>query len=290
MPENNYVKRIKSFLTKQISLPPISSICSILLGGIIAIVSTVSFVIDIISTQNLIAIVLDLVVMTISYLTVWQGLYFSIATKIANDRMEEQWKIKIDPLIKLIEQTAGKIDEIEKDVATTNVKLNTTMEYIMQTRDMDASKAYIVPGMSFRFISKILVLISFTFASLVYVSSYPLGIVHYFIMVIYLIWWLFITIEYKLFGSTTAWIFVIIPLLLIPSLGIIISAVYGLNIMIGILFLALFIYIAVYYTWASYSTTGYSLIDMKQILFQIKTKLKRKTPVISKEDLTELVR
>lgn len=290
MSENNYTKRVK--LTEQISLPPISSICSILLGGIIALVSTASFIIDVISTQNLIAIGLDLVVMAVSYLTVWQGLYFSIATRIAKERMEEQWNTKIDPLINLIEETAGKVDAIERNVATSNAKLNTMTDYILQARDMDASKAYIIPGMSFKFISKILVLIFFTFASLVYVSSYPLGMVHYFIMVIYLVWWLFITIEYKLFGSLITWVYAAVPVLIIPSVGIIMSAIYGLNIMIGILFLALFIYIYMYYTWASYTVSGYSLIDTNQIVQQIKERLKRKKlhDDISSEELCNMIR
>ncbi len=256
-------------------LPRISSICSILLGGIIAFISTASFIIDIISTQNPVAIAIDLLVMAVSYLTVWQGVYFTIADRIAKERMEEQWEYRVSPLLNLLTETAGKVDAIEKDIASTNLKLNTTMEYLMNSKDMDASKAFILPGASFRFVSKVLVLIFFTFASLVYVSSYPLGIVHYFIMVIYLTWWIFITSEYRLFGSTTAWIWGIAPVLVIPAAGIILSAVYGLNIMIGVLFVAMLVYVYSYYTWASYTTTGYKMIDLKPVIYQIRQRVRK---------------
>ena len=47
----------------KISIP---TICNILLGGIIAIGSTASFVIDLTSTQNIVGIGIDLLVMFVS--------------------------------------------------------------------------------------------------------------------------------------------------------------------------------------------------------------------------------
>ncbi len=283
MNDTKISNRTSGFRRPKLSI--ISSICSILLGGIIAFISTASFLIDIISTQNPIAIAIDIVVMSVSYLTVWQGVYFTIADRIAKERMEEQWEYRVQPLLGLLTETAGKVDAIEKDVATTNLKLNTAMEYMMNSKDMDASKAFILPGASFRFISKVLVLIFFTFASLVYVSSYPLGMVHYFIMVIYLTWWVFITAEYKLFGSTVAWVWAIAPILIIPTTGIILSAIYGLNIMIGMLFVALLAYVYSYYTWASYSTTGYKMIDLRPVIYQIRQRFKKdQQPVIDSNE------
>ncbi len=283
MVENKRFKRPK--------LPAISSTCSILLGGVIGMISTASFIIDIISTQNPIAIGIDLIIMMISYLTVWQGLYFSIATRIANDRMQEQWEYRIRPFINMLTDTAGKIEELEREMAETNMQVKTTMDYVVKSRDIDTSKAYILPGVSFKFIAKILVLIMFTFSSLVYISSYPLGIVHYFIMLIYLVWWLSITAEYKLFGRTIAWIWGIAPVLVIPSIGIILSAIYGLNIMIGILFVALLVYVYAYFTWASISTTGFNLIDLKPVIYQIRKRFKKnQRPEINTEELREMLK
>jgi hypothetical protein len=150
---------------------------------------------------------------------------------------------------------------------------------------------YIVPGMSFKFISKILVLIFFTFSSLVYVSSYPLGIVHYFILAIYIAWWAFITAEYKLFESTTAWVWAIAPVMIIPTVGMIMSAIYGLNIMIGIFFFIMLIYVYSYYTWACYVATGYKILDLKPIIYMINKKLRRDVKSsISSEDLKGLIK
>ncbi|MGB8218271.1 MAG: hypothetical protein WCE94_13315 [Candidatus Methanoperedens sp.] len=267
------VKKPKGKL--KLKLAPISSICSILLGGVIALISTFSFIVNILTTQNPVALLIDIFVMTLSYLTVWQGIYYSIQDRIAKERMEEQWDYRIQPILNLLTETSGRIDSIENEMFRTNHKLNTTLDYFMRSEDMDASKAFILPGVSFKFISKILVLIFFTFSALVYVSSYPLGIVHYFILVIYLSWWVFITAEFKLFGNSTAWIWAIGPIMTIPAVGIIMSAVYGLNIMIGIFFLALLMYVYFYYSWASFFVTGYKLIDLKPVIREIKERIEK---------------
>ena len=267
------VKKYKGKL--KIKLAPISSICSILLGGIIALISTFSFIVDLLTTLNPIALLIDIVIMTISYLTVWQGVYYTILDRIAKERMEEQWDHRIEPIMNLLTETSCRINSIEDEIFRTNQKLDSTLDYTMRSQDMDASRTFILPGTSFKFISKILVLIFFTFSALVYVSSYPLGIVHYFILAIYLTWWVFITAEFKLFGSATAWTWAITPILIIPSVGIIMSAIYGLNIMIGILFLALLMYVFFYYSWASFVATGYKLIDLKPVIIGIKERMKK---------------
>lgn len=259
----------------RVKIPPISAISSILLGGVIALVSTGSFVIDIVNTRNPIAIGIDLFVMSISYLTVWQGINYTILDKIAKRNMDDAFDNRVKPLISLLTETAGKVNVLEKDVLTTNLKISTTLDYVIKSQDMDASKMMIYPGASFKFIAKILVLIMFTFSSLVYVSSYPLGIVHYFILSIFVAWWAVITSEYKLFGNTTAWVWVIVPVMIIPTAGIIMSAVYGLNIMIGLLFLFLFIYVYGYYSWASCLATGFKLIDLRPIAYMVKDRLKK---------------
>ena len=278
------VKKYKGKL--KIKLAPISSICSILLGGIIALISTFSFIVDLLTTLNPIALLVDIVIMTISYLTVWQGVYYTILDRIAKERMEEQWDHRIEPIMNLLTETSCRINSIEDEIFRTNQKLDSTLDYTMRSQDMDASRTFILPGTSFKFISKILVLIFFTFSALVYVSSYPLGIVHYFILAIYLTWWVFITAEFKLFGSATAWTWAIAPILIIPSVGIIMSAIYGLNIMIGILFLALLMYVFFYYSWASFAATGYKLIDLKPVIHGIKERIKKnKQSSINAEEL-----
>lgn len=274
----------------KISIP---TICNILLGGIIAIGSTASLVIDMTSTQNLFGIGVDLLVMFVSYMTVWNAISSYLEAKVARKIMEQEWDYKVKPLTNLLTTTIGRMNKIEEEVLSTNLKMNTTLDYVMKAQDMDASKVYILPGASFKFICKVMVLIIFTFSSLIYTTAYPLGIVHYFILVIYLCWWTLFTSEYKLFSNTTAWIWGLAPIMIIPTIGIILDAVMGLNYMIGILFFFMFVYAYSYYTWGCYTTTGYRLIDFKPIIYILKTKFHKTNTEeikINSEEFNEMVK
>jgi hypothetical protein len=192
-------------------------------------------------------------------------------------------------LINLITTTSGKIDKLEGDIIKTNLKVNTTLDYVMKIQDMDASKVYILPGASFKFICKVMVLIIFTFSSLIYTTAYPLGFIHYFILVVYLCWWTLFTSEYNLFKNTTAWIWGIAPIMIIPTMGIILDSTLGLNYMIGILFFGLFVYAYSYYVWSCFEATGYKLIDPEPIIYILKEKFSKQKHTTN-EELSKMIK
>jgi hypothetical protein len=236
---------------------------AILLGAVVGLFATLSFIIDAFVLNNISGILIDLVIMVFSYMTAWIGVRHVLMQKIANDKMDKEWDYKIQPLMNMLTDTVGRINAMEVQVMQTNRRVDTTLDYVTKMQDMDASQVYIFPGASFKFISKVLALTVFTFSALVYVAEYPLGIVHYFILVIYLAWWALLTSEYKLFNNKNAWVWALAPIMTVPVGGIILDAAWGPNIMMGILFGLLFFYVYFYYTWAAYVTVGFKLIDMK---------------------------
>lgn len=238
---------------------------AILLGIIIGLFATVSLIIDAFILDNLTGTLVDLVVMGFSYMTAWIGIRHALMEKIARDKLDEEWDYKIAPVVNMLTDTVGRMNAIEMQLMQTSNKVDTTLDYMTRMQDMDASKVYIFPGASFKFIAKVLVLIIFTFSALVYVAEYPLSIVHYFILVIYLLWWALFTSEYKLFNSMTAWLWALAPIMIVPVGGLILDATLGINNMIGILFFFLFIYAYTYYSWAAYVTVGFKLVDLTKI-------------------------
>jgi hypothetical protein len=236
---------------------------AILLGAVVGLFATLSFIIDAFVINNLAGVLIDLIIMVFSYMTAWIGVRHVLMQKIANDKMDKEWDYKIQPLMNMLTDTVGRINAMETQVMQTNRRVDTTLDYVTKMQDMDASQVYIFPGASFKFIAKVLALTVFTFSALVYVAEYPLGIVHYFILVIYLSWWALLTSEYKLFNNKTAWLWALAPIMTVPVGGIILDAAWGPNIMMGILFGLLFFYVYLYYSWAAYVTVGFKLIDMK---------------------------
>ena len=264
----------------KISIP---TICNILLGGIIAIGSTASLVIDLTSTQNIVGIGIDLLVMFVSYMTVWNAISAHLEEKIARKKMEIEWDYKVKPLTNLLLNTIDRMNKVEEKVTNTDLKINTTLNYVMNAQDMDASKVYILPGASFRFICKVMVLIIFTFSSLIYTTAYPLSFIHYFILVVYLCWWALFTSEYNLYKNTTAWMWGLAPIMIVPTIGIILDSTIGLNYMIGIMFFCLFLYAYFYYAWSCFEATGYKLIDPEPIIYILKEKFKHEVLKIPKK-------
>lgn len=238
---------------------------AVLLGAVVGIFATISLIIDTFILDNLVGTIIDLSVMGFSYLTAWVGLRYMLMEKIANDELDKEWDYKIEPVVDLLTDTIGRVQGLEIDILRTNRKIDTTLDYVNKMQDMDASSVYIFPGASFKFITKVMVMIIFTFSALVYVTAYPLGIVHYFMLVLYLAWWALFTSEFHLFENKNAWIWGMAPIMTVPAGGIILDATLGLNNMVGILFSILFFYAYLYYSWAAALATGFKLIDLNKI-------------------------
>ncbi|TFH47187.1 MAG: hypothetical protein E4G94_00710, partial [ANME-2 cluster archaeon] len=238
---------------------------AILLGLAVGSYATISFIIDAFIVPDLTGMIIDLVIMGFSYLTLWMGIKYETMEKIAKKTLDTEWDYKLDPVIDLLTDTIGRFDNMEMEMMKVNRKIDTSLDYVTKLQDMNAESVLIYPGASFKFLIKVLVMIIFTFSALVYVSEYPLSIVHYFMLVMFLLWWALFTSEYHLFNNQKAWVWALAPIMTVPVGGLILDATLGVNNMIGILFLALLIYAYVYYQWASFETTGFKLFDIQKI-------------------------
>ena len=247
----------------------IAVISAIILGVVVGLIATVSLIIDAFVVDNLVGTIIDLVVMGFSYMTAWIGIRYMTMEKIAKEKLDMEWDYKIKPVVNLLRDTIGRVNVMEEEMAQTDRKINTTLDYVTKAQNMDVSSMYIYPGASFKFMIKVLILIVFTFSALVYVAEYPLGIVHYFLLMIYLVWWGLITSEYGLFDNKNAWIWALIAIMFVPSLGMILDAIIGVNNMIAILFFMMLVYVYSYYSWAAYITIGFKLIDMSKLRYYV---------------------
>lgn len=238
---------------------------AILLGMTVGLFATVSLIIDAFIVDNLLGTLLDLAVMGFAYMTAWIGIRYASMEKMVLEKLDMEWDYKIKPVVNLLRETIGRVNTLEVGIMATERKIETTLDYVTNAQNMDVSSIYVYPGASFKFMIKVLVLIVFTFSSLVYAAEFPLGIIHYYLLVIYLVWWGLITSEYKLFDNKNAWMWALVAIMFVPTLGIILDAIIGVNSMIGILFFLMLIYVYSYYSWAAYITIGFKLIDLTKV-------------------------
>jgi hypothetical protein len=239
---------------------------AILLGMVIGLFATRSLIIDAFIIYNPVAIFIDIIVMGFSYITAWICIWHILKEKIAQDEQNKYWNYKIQPLVNTLTDSIGRINAIEREVMKNNQKIETTFDYAAKMRGMDTASVYILPGITFKFLTKVIILFVFIMWALTYAAKFiSPDNVPYLILIIYLLWWGLFTSEYHLFNNKMAWIWALVPIMIVPFGGIILDSTLGLNSMAGILFLFMFIYAYSYYSWGVHIAIGFKLFDNNNI-------------------------
>lgn len=124
---------------------------------------------------------------------------------------------------------------------------------------------------------KYIVLINITLAIFLFMLNYPLEYIPYAVTIVYIIWWAVITAEFKLWNVESVWMWVFVPILILPVYTIIMSAYLLDYQMFGSLFLGLCIYVIAYYSRCSSAVRGVLPLDLHIALQQFKETLREKT-------------
>ncbi len=222
---------------------------------ILFLIAIYSLIIDLLVEFNFYGILVDLLFLLIAF----EVGFFTIRTfgkvlyyeKVVDASFEKGIYKRLEPVLRKIAEMGVEIDDMRGEVDLVNRKVATVLD-----EQAKASPEIITPGVTSKFTTKVTLLAILTMAGFLYILEFPIGVAHYATLAFYLVWWLFITNELKLFEEVIAWVFVAIPILFIPIGAIFLHALFSLNAMIGILFGGLAIFIFVYYTWALYVTKG----------------------------------
>jgi len=237
---------------------------AILLGMVVGLFATTSLIIDALIIYNPVAAFIDLILMGVGYITAWIGIRYIMKEIIANYKMNMYWNRKVQPLVNILVDSVGRMDAIGNEITENNHKIETTSDYIAKMNGMDASSIYILPGITFKLVTKVLVLITLMICGLViFTKSNNLDLIPYYILGFYLLWWGLFTSEYCLYNNKTAWLWALAPIMTVPVGGIILNAAWGPNIMVSILFGIMFFYVYFYYSWGAQLVIGFKLFGFK---------------------------
>lgn len=123
---------------------------------------------------------------------------------------------------------------------------------------------------------KYVVLLNITLAAFLFMLQYPLEYIPYAVTLVYIIWWAVITAEYKLWNLESVWIWIFVPILILPVYTIIMNAYLRDYQMFGSLFIGLAFYVILYYSWCSSTVRGVLPLDLHIAIRQFKEKLSEK--------------
>ncbi len=103
---------------------------------------------------------------------------------------------------------------------------------------------------------KYIVLINITLAVFLFMLQFPLGYVPYAVTLVYILWWGAITADFKLWKDDATWVWIFVPVLVLPIYTIAMNAYLQSYMLFASLFIGLGLYAFSYYSWCNYVIKG----------------------------------
>ncbi len=224
--------------------------------------SLFSLLIDITLKFNLYGIVIDLIFLAIGISLA----YFSIRIYkksvyyegLVNSAFDEGIYSRLEPVLRKVAETHVEMEELESRLNRIDHKVQTVIDEQVKAGESPSSEVerVVAPGTSMRFVIKTIFLTIITMSGFLFMISTSLGAIHFATLLFYILWWLLISSEFKLFDNTTAWLMVFVPILLVPTGFMILDAFLGINNVIAFFYACLALYAFLYFSWAVYETKG----------------------------------
>ena len=166
---------------------------------------------------------------------------------------------RLRPLVENIARSHVDTSVILDRISNIDSKVQNILKerYAREIKSRDLMEEPIAVGTSIKFAIKTVLLISVTMAFFMFLVNFNLGgITPYVVLLIFIMWWGFITGEYNLWKEATAWGVVFLPILVVPVTVMLLGNLLNYNVLMATLYLFVGLYSLGYYIWAIYATTG----------------------------------
>ena len=177
--------------------------------------------------------------------------------KLVESAFEEGIYRRLEPLLRKFAEVHVQMEELEARLNGIDKKVDAVME----------GQVKAAPGTSIGFAVKSIFLAIITMSGFVFMIETllsPAYLAYCAILLFFILWWLLITSEFELFNEAEAWLFVFLPILLVPIGFILTDMVLDYDDTICIFFFVLMIYAFRYYSWAVLRTKGTPPFDIRR--------------------------
>ena len=218
---------------------------TLLLGIGMLFLSLVSMYNDLSANRPIMYYVVDMGFFTLSLLIIGGALrlykrvlaYEALADAIVDDVLYNRLK----PLLEQIAFSTAEIDEVRTKLSEIESELRGLEERMVRGAPETVGVTFYV---------KTIAVAMIYFGIFLFMINFVLPYEVFMYVVFYVIWWGFITQEFKLYDRMDAWIILSIPLLIVPTASIIIESVFGIVTARAVVFWTSLIYAYVYYRYA----------------------------------------
>lgn len=172
---------------------------------------------------------------------------------------------RLEPVLKEISGSQVALYRMEEQMTNLNINLDRLGKRSVHLKIGGESAFGIdLHAEMIRFLRYVL-LINITLAAFIFLITFTRSYTPVLITALYVIWWLEISYEYNVWHRSSAWIWVFIPLLLIPIATILGDIMFGSELLIGGMGIGLAIYATAYYSWSKYIIEGTLPFAVNQI-------------------------
>lgn len=120
---------------------------------------------------------------------------------------------------------------------------------------------------------KYIVLINITLAVFLFMLQFPLGYVPYAVTLVYILWWGAITADFKLWKDDATWVWIFVPVLVLPIYTIAMNAYLQSYMLFASLFIGLGLYAFSYYSWCNYVIKGTLPFEIQEAVRNAREKI-----------------
>jgi len=241
----------------------IGMICALLISILIMAISDYSFYIDLFIKSNYVYALIDLIIDFISigaiYFIVKTFKRRIIADVLIDTAFQEGVYLRLRPLIENIAKSQIDTNMILDRLENMDLKVQNVLKqgYSREVKSREFMDEPIAVGTSIKFAIKTIFLLTVTMAIFIFLINFQLlGLTNYTVLLIFIMWWGFITNEYNLWKDSVAWGMVFFPILVVPVFVMLLTNLLNYNVLLAMIYLFVGLYTFTYYLWALYATSG----------------------------------
>ncbi|ADC64836.1 hypothetical protein Ferp_0665 [Ferroglobus placidus DSM 10642] len=228
------------------TLENISTLSAVIVGVLLFVASLYSFYIDYSAGKPALNILIDLTLLILSSIIVGGSLNLRkklVGYKVAAEKaFDEVVYSKIKPVMDEVALGIIEINALKKKLEDVEKKVSIVEEL--------ATTQKLTPEQKINFYFKALIVMLFYLGTFVFMTQYTLPYLYLISILLFLYWWLFITYEYNIFHKSEALVMLAAPVLIAPSLYILLRIALGVAAAQGVMFLASAFYAYYYYNLA----------------------------------------
>lgn len=220
--------------------------------------------------------IMDLTSLIIGFCALWGGITLAKRT-IAMEQLidmgfENGVYNRLEPVLQEIAASHNVFTKMDERLNNMNINVERLGKRSVELKIPGSGSAFgidIAAEIS-RFL-RLIVLINITLAVFIYLLNFTRSYTPFIMTMLFVVWWLEITYEYKLWERSSAYWWGFFPILTIPITTILGDIMYGSGILIGGMGILLAVYVSAYYTWSKYIIEDILPFDLNKPISRIPT-------------------